>query len=148
MKNLVTILALLFYVHTAKSQMYSPVKWSYVAKKIGNNEAMLYIKGVIEQGWHVFSVNQPNGGPLRTSFAFKPSKDYSLAGKVMEPQPIRQHDKTFKIDIFYFEEAVIFQQKIKLINTNTTVSGKIEYMACTDGMCTPPLDIQFSIPIK
>ncbi|MNY48250.1 disulfide bond corrector protein DsbC [compost metagenome] len=128
--------------------MYSPVKWSYAAKKISKNEVVLFIKGAIEEGWHIYSLNQPNGGPLKTSFTFNNSADYALVGEAYEPQATSEFDKTFKIEVFYFEESVVFQQKIKLKKPKTIIKGKIVYMACTDGMCTPPLDIEFSIPIK
>jgi thiol:disulfide interchange protein DsbD len=57
-------------------------------------------------------------------------------------------EKVFNMEVGYFENSVIFQQKIKLKAKQTMVTGKLEYMTCNDEKCLPPEDIDFSIPVK
>lgn len=52
------------------------------------------------------------------------------------------------MDVIYFENAVVFQQKVKLNKAATTVKGTIEFMVCNDHECLPPDEINFSVPIK
>jgi hypothetical protein len=47
-------------------QVLSPVKWSYAAKKISQNEADIYLKATIDDGWHIYSTAQKDGGPIKT----------------------------------------------------------------------------------
>lgn len=132
----------------AYAQIETPVKWSYAAKKIGPNEAILLLKATIEPGWHIYSLYIKDGGPVKTSFTFKKSLFYSLIGKPTEPKPTVHFEKSFGMDVSYFEKEVIFQQKIKLKQPAVTVKGSLEFMTCNDHKCLPPADIDFSIPVK
>jgi hypothetical protein len=90
-----------------------------------------------------------DGGPIKTSFTFAPSKYYSLVGSPVQPTPIKKYESTFKMDVTYFEKSVVFQQKIKLKSaTATAVKGQLEYMTCNDQKCLPPEDIDFTIPLS
>jgi len=57
-------------------------------------------------------------------------------------------EKAFGMEVAYFENEVIFQQKIRLKTGQATVSGTLEYMTCNDQKCLPPDDLEFSIPVK
>ncbi|WP_316735651.1 protein-disulfide reductase DsbD domain-containing protein [Pedobacter aquatilis] len=149
MKKITLALSLvLFTIVGAFAQIERPVTWSYVAKKVSKTEAVLYIKASIDDKWHIYSQNVKSGGPVKTTFAFVPSKDYSLVGKTAEPKAITKYENTFKMNVSYFENQVIFQQKIKLNKSTTAVKGKVEFMTCNDRECLPPEEVEFSIPVK
>lgn len=149
MKRISLILTLVFFTTMgAFAQLEDPVSWSYVAKKTSKTEATVYIKATLENDWHIFSQNLKPGGPNKTVIAFTPSKDFSLVGKTTEPQPIKKYEKSFKMDVLYFENQVVFTQKIKLNKAATTVKGKIEFSVCNATACLPPTEIEFSIPVK
>lgn len=139
---------LMLLVSSGQSQVLSPVKWSYAAKKTSATEVVLYLKAVVQDGWHIYSVNQKPGGPLKTSFKFTSSQGFVLIGKATEPEPIFRFEEVFKIQVAYFEKEVVFQQRMKLRKAQVIVKGTVEFMACTDKMCTPPTEVEFSIPVK
>jgi len=147
MKNLLLFAAGLFLSLSASSQILKPVKWSYAAKKTSATEATLFIKATIEDGWHIYSQNMADGGPVKTTFTFPTSKVYKLVGKTIEPKPITKFEKSFEMNVSYFEKSAIFQQKIKLIGKNPTVKGSLEFMVCDDQQCLPPETVEFSIPV-
>jgi len=144
------LFAALFLVLSAgvNAQILDPVKWSYAAKRTSKTEAVVFIKANIDRGWHLYSQTVGEGGPVPTSFSFNPSKEYTLVGKTSEPKPLSKYDKTFSMNVAYFESSVIFQQKVKLKASKTVVKGKLEYMACNDQKCLPPDEVSFSIPVK
>ncbi|TKC03127.1 protein-disulfide reductase DsbD domain-containing protein [Pedobacter cryotolerans] len=149
MKKLTLILSLIFFSAVgAFAQLENPVTWSYAAKKISKTEAVVYLKATIDDSWHIYSLNLKPGGPNKTSFSFAPSKDFSLIGKTTEPKPISKYEKVFKMDVTYFENQVVFQQKIKLNKATTVVKGKVEFMVCNEASCLPPSEVAFSIPVK
>lgn len=149
MKKLSALLAfVLITTLTTSAQIKTPVKWSYAAKKLNNNEAMVLIKATIEKGWHVYSQNIKPGGPIPTSFTFAKSADYATVGKTSEPKGISHFEKVFDMDVIYFENAVVFQQKIKLNKPAANVKGTIEFMVCNDKECLPPDEVSFNIPVK
>jgi hypothetical protein len=145
--TIVAIVLVLFAIQS-KAQILQPVRWSYAAKKISATEAVVFIKATIDEGWHVYSQFVKDGGPVKTTIDFTPSKAFTLVGKTIEPQPITRMEKVFGMEVGFFEKSVIFQQKIRLKAKQTTVSGKLEYMTCNDQKCLPPDDIEFSIPVK
>ncbi len=149
MKKLITATVILFvFAVTAKAQVLTPVHWSYGAKKLNDNEAVVFIKATIDDGWHVYSQTVKDGGPVKTTITFPVSSEYILIGKTIEPTPITRNEKVFKMDVSFFEHEVIFQQKIKLKAGQATVKGTLEYMTCNDHQCLPPDDVEFSIPVK
>jgi len=133
---------------SSNAQILKPVTWSYAAKKVSKNEAIIYLKATIDDSWHIYSINQTGEGPVKTSFKFIRSKDYALIGKVIEPKPITKYEDTFDMDISYFDKSVVFQQRVKLNKPVTVVKGSLEFMACNDRECLPAETINFSIPIK
>jgi len=147
-KFITTALVLSFIALTTRAQILTPVHWSYGAKKISKDEAVIFIKASIDDGWHVYSQYVKDGGPIKTSFTFPASPVYTLVGKTIEPTPITRNEPVFKMDVSFFEKEVVFQQKIKLKAGQATVKGTLEYMTCNDLQCLPPDDIDFSIPVK
>src|ERR1700761_6544229 len=147
-KFIITTLVLSFMALATRAQILTPVHWSYGAKKLNNNEAVIFIKATIDDGWHLYSQYVKEGGPIKTTFTFPASPDYSLEGKTIEPKPITRNEPVFKMDVSFFEKEVIFQQKIKLKAGQATVKGTLEYMTCNDHQCLPPDDIEFSIAVK
>ncbi|HEX8023638.1 protein-disulfide reductase DsbD domain-containing protein [Mucilaginibacter sp.] len=148
MKKLTILAACLLLGSMVKAQILQPVHWSYAAKKISATEAVVFMKATIDEGWHIYSQNVKDGGPIKTSFTFKKSTDYTPVGKPTEPTPISRMEKTFGMEVSYFEKSVIFQQKVKLKKGKATINGSLEYMTCNDQKCLPPEDIDFSIPVK
>lgn len=147
MKNILAALLVFFAIGT-QAQILNPVKWSYASKKINDKEAVIFLKATIQPGWNIYSQYVEDGGPVPTSFKFVPAKAYSLTGKTIEPKPLSKFEKTFNMNVSYFHNSVVFQQKVKLNAKETVVKGTLEYMACNDKQCLPPKEVEFSIVVK
>jgi hypothetical protein len=148
MKNLTLILLLLSSAFGAKSQILKPVSWSYAFKKTSATEAVVYIKATIDNGWHIYSQTVKDGGPIKTTFNFAKSPAYMLIGTTAEPKPVTKFEKTFDMNVSYFENTALFSQKIKLKSKTAVVKGTLEFMVCDDHQCLPPETIDFSIAVK
>ncbi|MCC8423607.1 protein-disulfide reductase DsbD domain-containing protein [Mucilaginibacter sp. UR6-11] len=148
MKKAMILGLLLLSVSALKAQIMTPVKWAYGAKKGPAGTLTVFFKATIDDGWHIYSVNQKPGGPQKTVFKFTKSPDYLVLGKPVEPRPDSKFEEAFGIKVFYFSKAVTFQQKLKLKKGETTVRGTLTYMACTDKQCLAPEELAFEIPVK
>jgi thiol:disulfide interchange protein DsbD len=131
----------------AFSQIEKPVKWSFAIKKESNTEATVFLKADIQNSWHIYSLDQKEGGPIKTSFTFLPGADYALIGKTSQPQPHTKFESAFNMKVSYFERSVIFQQKIRLKSGTGVLHGKLEFMTCNDKKCLPPENLDFSIKL-
>lgn len=148
MKKLILAIIALIITASAQAQVEGHVKWSYAAKKTSATEAVVFLKATIDNSWHIYSQTVKEGGPVKTSFTFTPSKEYALVGKTIEPKPTTKYEKVFGMNVGYFENSVIFQQKIKLKSGNVkAVAGKLEFMTCNDQKCLPPDEVAFTIPL-
>ena len=148
MKKLLLILAVMFAGRSAFAQIEGHVSWAYAAKKVSATEAVVYLKATIDDEWHIYSLNVKEGGPIKTSFKFTPSKEYTLVGKPTEPKTaVTKYEKTFGMNVSYFENSVMFQQKVKLKGKKATVKGTLEYMTCNDQKCLPPETVEFAVNV-
>jgi DsbC/DsbD-like thiol-disulfide interchange protein len=146
-KVILSALALIICIG-AKAQIEAPVKWAFGAKRVSSTEAVVFLRATIQDGWHIYSQTVKDGGPIKTSFTFTPSKEYGLIGETIEPTPLTKYETSFSMNVSYFEKSVTFQQKIKLKSPNVSViKGKLEYMTCNDHKCLPPEDVDFSVDL-
>ncbi len=148
MRKITLSILIIFSSFIVCAQIYAPVKWSCTSKKISKTDVILLLKATIDDSWHIYSIHQPEGGPTKTTFIFKPSEDFTLAGQVQEPMPVTHFEEAFKMDVGYFEKSVIFQQRIKLKKIPASVTGKVSFMACTNEKCLPPGEVEFNILVK
>jgi len=148
MKRILFLITVLCISTGAFAQIEHPVTWSYAAKRINKNEAVVFLRATIQPGWHIYSQNVKDGGPVKTSIKFTPAKGYALVGTTAEPTPVTKYEEAFKMNVSYFENTVTFQQKIKLKSASlTAVKGQLEFMTCNDRKCLPPDDVDFNIPL-
>src|SRR5476651_620349 len=109
MKKLLMLAAAILFSATTFAQIESHVKWQQGVKKDPKTgEYFILVKATIDEGWHIYSLNQKDGGPVKTSIVFTPSKDFTLVGKTSEPTPVTKFEKSFGINVMYFEDAVVF----------------------------------------
>jgi len=148
MKTLLLLAAGLFISLSGQGETLKPVKWSFTVTKTSEIEANILIKASINDGWHVYAQAIPEGGPLKATFSFIPARSYQLLGSVAEPKPIIRFEEFFNMNVSYFEEEVVFKQKIKLTGKGTIVKGAVKFMACSAKQCLPPEKVEFSVPVK
>jgi len=138
---------LLFSILT-KAQVYNPVKWKTSVEKISDTEYELRMNAKIQESWHLYSQNVPDGGPLPTHFTFSKNSSYKLIGEVVEEAGKTINDPVFKIQIKFFEKETTFKQRIKIkVKNPFEVKAELEFMVCNDQSCLPPTyeDLVFSV---
>lgn len=150
--SIIYIFFVLFSIVTTNSvaaQIYDPVKWSTKVTKISDTEYDLEATAIIDQGWHLYSQEVPDGGPLPTVLIFDESSNYKTSGAVKESEGITGHDAVFDMIITYFKNTATFTQRIERLESNAfTINGEVEFMVCDDTNCLPPdyVELIFNIP--
>jgi len=148
-KQLLLILLIFVSSVIAFGQLLKPVKWSFEQKPAGNSEIELIVKAAIDPGWHLYSTNLPEGGPIKTTFTFTPDKSnfQVIGGVISKTVPTKEHDKIFNMDLEFYSNQAVFVQKIKVLSSQSfDLKGSIEYQSCNDETCTlDEHDFTFSI---
>lgn len=149
MKRTILFVLCLLATLGVTAQQLDPAKLGFSVKETSPNEAELVITVKLDNGWHMYSQNTDENGPLPTVFEFTPSSDYALVGKVREPKPHEEMDPLFGCVVRSFEGTVVFRQKIKrLTNKDFQVKGLISYQLCNEGSCIAPEDHDMVFKVK
>ena len=151
-QNLLTKSLLLFIFLSGfltQAQIYNPIDWSTDVESVENsdNEYYLIFSAQIEEGWHLYAQEVPEGGPIPTTFSLETNDAYKLIGETQEEEGITLNDPVFEMRIKYFEEQAVFRQKIKLLNNNAVINASVEFMVCDDERCLPPTVEEFKISV-
>jgi thiol:disulfide interchange protein DsbD len=133
-----------------KAQQLNPVSWAFSTENLGNNDYNLVMTGKIVTGWHLYSLNFDDGGPMPLYITFDEADNYSLVGDITEaPKAIEHYDEVFGVNVKYQEKNVTYKQKIHAnIDKDFSVKGLIDGQACfdADGQCVlVSEDINFNI---
>jgi len=148
-KKVVLSFLLLCCVLGMSAEIQKPVTWSFSNKQLSDTEFDLILTASIDNSWHLYSQFIGEGGPVPTSFKFKPSPDYTLVGKVSEsPKPKKIFEKVFEMEVAFFEKKATFTQKVRLKVPASKIKGTLTFMVCDDSQCLPPEDIDFSFDLK
>lgn len=141
MKNGILLFFLTFNI-LIFSQIEDPVQWSTSIEKKSANEYELITTAIIESGWHLYSQNVPEFGPIPTSFLYEISENtIQLQGVTTEGEGKTVDDPVFGMKIKFFENKAIFKQKILLNKKVDVIKGVVEFMVCDDEKCLAPTEV-------
>ena len=143
-KILATLFALLFYVCNMQAQMTDPVHFSSSMKLLGDDLAEIVFSATIDPGWHVYSTELGQDGPIEATFHAERLEGAELVGKLSPRGKVtEQFDEMFGMTLRFFEKRGAFVQKIRFLKPQYDISCYLEYGACNDEMCLPPTQVEF-----
>ncbi|MDD4922279.1 MAG: cytochrome c biogenesis protein CcdA [Bacteroidales bacterium] len=145
MKKFLVFSLLVLSQLVAQAQILEPIKWNIQLKNSAGADFEVVFTASIDDGWHLYNMNLPEGGPISTSFHFEKIQGATLAGKTTaNSKAIRKKDDIFKMELSWFEKKAVFIQKIKIADAkNFNLTGHVEYMGCNDESCLPPTPENF-----
>ena len=137
--------ALLACCNVAFAQMLEPVKWTQELKMVSETEAELVFNATIEDGWHMYTTENGEGGPMPAALRVDALQGAELDGTLQSVGDAHtEYDSTFEMDLTFFAHAGSFVQKLKITDPeNYRIEGLLEAQACVEGSCMP-LELFFS----
>ena len=148
MKKIVSICLLLIAV-VAQAQIQEPVKFKSELKTLAAGEAEIVFTATIDKGWHVYSTDLGDGGPISATFNVEKISGATVVGKLQpKGKEIASYDKLFEMNVRYFESTAQFVQKLKLTGGDYKIEGFLEFGACNDENCLPPTQVEFNFSGK
>ena len=145
MKKIYSFLLLSLLTIATFAQIQDPVVFEVSFNKISDTEAEIVFDGQIDAGWHVYSTDLGDGGPISATFhvdnisGAKVEKNLFPQGK-----EISAYDRMFDMQVRYFENKAKFVQKLVLEGGPYQIDGYLEYGSCNDENCLPPTQVEFS----
>lgn len=127
------------------AQIQEPIKFKTELAKLSETEAELVFQATIDEGWHLYSTELPEDGPVSATLNIEQMEGVELVGKLTPRGKIIEHyDAMFEMDLRYFEHEGAFVQKLKFKGGDYSISGYLNYAACNDQNCLPPTDVEFA----
>lgn len=141
-KKFVYLLGLLVMAVVVQAQILTPVKWKIQLEDSESAEKIVMFTATADQGWHIYDMNLPKGGPISTSITYETLKGAELIGKPVPsvaPSVVRDEQAYPGLELRWYSGTVTFTQKIKVTDPKAfKMIGEVEYMACNDESCLPP----------
>ena len=149
MKKLLFPFVLLLFAVAVQAQIQDPVKFNSELKTLATGEAEAVFTAAIDKGWHVYSTDLSDGGPISATFNVEKIFGAEVVGKLKPVgKEISTFDKLFEMKVRYFENTAQFVQKLKLTGGAYQIEGYLEYGACNDENCLPPTQVPFKFSGK
>lgn len=149
MKKLLFPFVLLLFAVAVQAQIQDPVKFNSELKILAADEAEVVFTTAIDKGWHVYSTDLGDGGPISATFNVEKIFGAEVVGKLKPVgKEISTFDKLFEMKVRYFENTAQFVQKLKLTGGAYQLEGYLEYGACNDENCLPPTQVPFQFSGK
>lgn len=111
--------------------------------------AQIVLTAKIDPGYHLYSLTQPEGGPVRTTITVPAGGPFAFVGKAVQPPFRSVFDPGFQITDQEYEGAVAFGIPVKL---RSGIAGaqkaliEVHYQLCTDRNCLIPTTV--SVPLS
>ena len=138
---------ILFLSFAAVAQ--EPVHWTLSTERVGGIKTgeilKANLKADLDDGWHLYALDQPSGGPVPTTIKIGEGSPFTLDGEITTPKPVIRADQNFVVDgkpieTKFFERSVVFGISAKA-NAETSDEGfgiNVRFQLCNDKFCLPP----------
>ena len=144
MRKIISFLLLSFVVYALQAQIKDPIKFKTELTPLSDTEAEVVFTAAIDKGWHVYSTDLGDGGPISATFNIDNKSGVELVGKLKPVgKEVATFDKLFEMKVRYFENTAKFVQKVKFTGGAYAIEGYLEYGACDDESCLPPTQVPF-----
>ena len=145
MRRLVSIMVCLMTVLAAQAQMMEPVHFTSALKTGKGDTGEIVFTATIDNGWHVYSTDLGQDGPVSATFNTVKMEGVETVGKLTpRGHVVTKFDDMFGMELRFFEHAATFVQKIRFTKPRYAIECFLEYGACNDQMCLPPTQVSFT----
>ena len=128
---------------SAWAQGGMPVHFTVQQQQKSPTEVEVVFTGTIDAGWHVYSTDLGDGGPVSATYNDEQSQGAKPVGKLIaKGKEVSEDDKIFGMRVRFFERQVTFVQKYQVTEPEYHIKGYLEYGACNDQMCMPPTSVE------
>ena len=144
MKRILLFIWALVLTVAVNAQMADPVHFTSELKTGKGAEAEIIFHATIDRGWHVYSTDIGENGPIEATFNVVKMDGAERVGKLTpKGNVIKKMDKMFNMELKYFENEATFVQKIRFTKPDYDIDCYLEYGVCSDESCLPPTEVAF-----
>ncbi|ADW69860.1 protein-disulfide reductase DsbD domain-containing protein [Granulicella tundricola] len=108
----------------------------------------LTLTGQIDPGWHLYALEEPQGGPIATEINLAEGSPADLI-RVEEQKPKIVPDPIYQLPTGFFEQSANFTLHLQLDKSASAhpIQILIRYQSCNDRVCLPPHTDTVDVPL-
>ena len=140
----------------ASAQTPGPtVQWAAALADPGSakqgSTTALELSGQILDGWHVYALTQPAGGPTALRVTLDDNAIVEAAGDPSGSTPQKKHDPSFGLETRFYTHSFTVRLPVQLkqqpASGRQLIPVSVRFQTCSDRECQPPTTIHLSVPI-
>ena len=132
-----------------------PVQWKAsltpsVSLKAGT-KAAIDLSGEVQQGWHVYALTQPAGGPIPLRISLDENDVAQIHGETSGTKPIQHHDTSFDLETQLYQGDFTLHVPVEVKHPTAgkqIIPLSVRFQACSDRTCLPPRTVHLSVPVE
>jgi hypothetical protein len=117
----------------------------------GGTNATLEVSAHVQEGWHVYALTQPPGGPTALRVSVDENEFAQLAGIPSATVPERKHDPSFDLETQFYTHGFTLHLPLHITQPTTTgrraIPVSVRFQTCSDRECQPPTTVHLSVPL-
>jgi DsbC/DsbD-like thiol-disulfide interchange protein len=134
-----------------------PIEWSIRAEPAGSpfkagDKFTLHLTAKIAEGWHLYSTEQEEGGPIPTRIVVPADQPFEKDGPIAFAEPETVFDPNFNLMTAYYEETAAYSIPMKVSKTAASGSAdakvNVSFQTCNDQLCLPPKTVKLAVKIN
>lgn len=114
--------------------------------------ASVTVAASIQDGWHVYALEQGPGGPTPLRVALPDSTLATVEGAPQGSKPQKIFDKAFGLDTLLYTHALSVHLPLRLASTAAAgaqqLTVNVRFQSCSQLECRPPQTVHLSVPIQ
>ena len=141
---------------TQAVQAPNPISWSLTLSRqapVRRGETFsVRLIADMQPGWHLYSINQPEGGPIATQISMPPGQSFTFARAISESKTHTIFDQSFGMPVRLHTEKAEFGLPVR-VGANAapgagTLAVEVRYQSCTDTLCLPPRTVKIGVTVQ
>jgi thiol:disulfide interchange protein DsbD len=131
-----------------------PVVWSVapVTSPVVRGAVMVvHLTARIDDGWHMYSITQGPGGPIRTQITVPTGQPFALADTIGGPVVVKRFDPNFGINVEMYDSRATFAVPVRVLATAAPGPASLaltaRFQTCNATLCLPPHTEKLALPI-
>ena len=114
--------------------------------------ASVVVSGSIQDGWHVYALEQLPGGPTALKVSLADTPLATAAGAPQGSKPQKVHDKAFGLDTQLYIHTLTVRLPVRLAAAAAAGSQQltvnVRFQSCRENECRPPKTVHLAVPVE
>lgn len=126
------------------------VEWHFAVAMTGKNSGEITATAIIDNGWHLYGIELPKGGPIPTKWTFDGTTGVEFTGKIVTAIPPETvTDPSWNMQLNWWEHKAVLKRQFSITDpANAVIECKVKYMVCNGDNCLPPTTVKHRIVLK